>query len=117
MAAAITHQCRAPCPRATSRPAKPVDVGTPRKSAALPTLQDKRLVLRPLLALEGAEAGAVGLVVEELLHALGAAVLLVDEAQGVALGVEIVGGLRLIHEAHRAQRLLGVAQHCGRLLL
>src|SRR5262249_60509233 len=64
---------------------------------------------RRLLALEGAEARTIGLVVEELLHALAAAVFLVDEAQCVALGVEVVRRLRLVHEAHRAQRFLGIA--------
>src|SRR4029434_4323754 len=68
-----------------------------------------------LLALERAEARTIGLFVEKLLHALAAAVFLVDEAQRLALGVEVVGRLGLVHEAHRAQRLLGVTQD-GRAL-
>ena len=47
---------------------------------------------------------------------MAAAVFLVDEAQGLALGIEVVGRLRLVHEAHRAQRLLGITQD-GRALL
>src|SRR5499433_874934 len=69
-----------------------------------------------LLALEGAEARTIGLVVKELLHALAAAVFLVDKAQRVALGVEVVRRLRLVHEAHRAQRFLGIAQDTRALL-
>src|SRR5262245_63104759 len=74
------------------------------------------LRLLRLLPFEGPEAWAIALLVKELLHALAAAVLLVDETQGVAFGVEIVGGLRLVHEAHRAQRFFGVAQHRRALL-
>src|SRR5207244_1126169 len=78
---------------------------------------EKKLLPRGLLvALEVAEAGAVGLVVEELLHAFLAAAFLVVELERIALGVEIVLRLRLVHEAHGADRLLGVAQ-CGRTLL
>jgi len=49
-------------------------------------------------------------------HALAAAVFLVDKAQRLALGVEVVRRLRLVHEAHGAQRFLGIAQD-GRALL
>src|SRR5262249_59581116 len=75
-----------------------------------------RLRPRRLRALEGTEAWTITLVVEKLLHALAATVLLVDKAQRVALGVEIVGRLGLVHEAHGTQRLLGIAQD-GRALL
>src|SRR4029453_10572260 len=68
-----------------------------------------------LVALERAEARTIGLLVKKLLHALTAAILLVDEAQGLALGVEVVGRLGLVHEAHGTQRLLGVTQD-GRAL-
>src|SRR5262245_46435433 len=54
----------------------------------------KPLCLSRLLALEGAKTRTVGLLIEKLLHALRAAVFLVDETQGIALGVEVVGGLR-----------------------
>src|SRR5262249_26120041 len=62
----------------------------------------KLLCLSGLLALEGAKAGTIGLLIEKLLHALGAAVFLVDETQGFALGAEVVGRLRFVHETHRA---------------
>src|SRR5215470_6255759 len=83
---------------------------------AAPGTRSSELLRRHLLALEVAEAGTIGLLVQELLHALAAAVLLVHVLQGVALGVEIICRLRLVHEAHRADRLLGVA-HRGRALL
>src|SRR5262249_20757050 len=76
----------------------------------------KSLCLSRLLALEGAKARTIGLLVEKLLHALRAAVFLIDETQSFALGAEVVSGLRFVHEAHSAQRLFGVAQH-GRALL
>src|SRR5215831_3329986 len=90
-----------------SRETKPSDERDPARERSRP---------RRLLALEGAEARTIGLVVEELLHALAAAVFLVDKAQCVALGVEVVRRLRLVHEAHRAQRLLGIAQDTWALL-
>src|SRR5262244_494636 len=88
------------------------------RASAPSSARRRRARLRPrrLLALEGAEARTIGLVIEELLHALAAAVFLVDKAQRVALGVEIVRRLRLVHESHRAQRLLGIAQDTRALL-
>src|SRR5262249_22254101 len=68
------------------------------------------LLHRRPFALEVAEARAVGLVVDELLHAFLMAAFLVVELERVALGVEIVLRLRLVHETHGADRFLGIAQ-------
>src|SRR6516165_28071 len=87
-----------------------------RKPSDDPPVAHQRLRPPRLLALEGSEARTITLLIEELLHALAAAVFLVDKTQRVALGVEVVGRLRLVHEAHGAQRLLGIAQD-GRALL
>src|SRR5436305_9537074 len=82
-----------------------------------PAMTNRSRRLRPLrlLALERAEAGAVALVVQKLLHPLRAAVFLVVEAQGIAFGVEVIRRLRLVHETNVANGLLGVAQN-GRAL-
>src|SRR5438067_13227654 len=81
--------------------------GWPGRCPAMTWIGTGHLLRRHLLALEVAEARPIGLPVQELLHAFLAAVLLVHVLQGVALGVERVGRLRLVHEAHGADRLLG----------
>ena len=60
---------------------------------------------RCLLALEGAETRTVACR-QELLHALGAAVFLVGKRRASLLALRVIRRLRLVHEAHRAQRFL-----------
>src|SRR6185503_16447080 len=68
------------------------------------------LASRGALALIRFEARPERFLIEELLRRLGAALLRIAQAQRIALGVEVVGRLRDVHVAHRADALLRVAQ-------
>src|SRR5262245_36709703 len=59
----------------------------------------------------GCEPRPVGLLVEELLEALGAALLGVEEADLIHLGHQEILRVLVVHVAHTAVRGLGGVQH------
>src|SRR4051812_12867139 len=106
--------------RLTTRDAQKIRSGlqltVTRSNTLLHQREASTLLRRHLLALEVAETGTIALLVQELLHARLTAVFLVVVLERVALGIEVVGRLRLVHEAHRADAFLGVLQHRRGLL-
>src|SRR5438093_3591877 len=62
-----------------------------------------------LYAPERTEAGTIGLLVQELLHAVLLANFLVVARERILLRLQVIARLLVGHRAHRLDRLLGVA--------